>query len=169
VLAARLRLPVGEEACREALARVFIPGRLQRVEGAPGLPRSLVLDGGHNAHGLAALKAALEAEAIRPAAVVFGCLRDKPLSAMLPLVRDIAAGGRLIAAGIPGCERACAPRELAALFGPPAESAPDVHAALADILASGLGACAGPVLVCGSLYLLGEFYMKHPGLLERPE
>jgi len=38
----------------------------------------------------------------------------------------------------------------------------DVHAAL-DLL---MGE-SGPVLVCGSLYLLGEFYTKHPWLLER--
>jgi len=171
VWAARLRLPVVEEACREAFSRAFIPGRMQRVPSGAGLPE-LILDGGHNAHGLAALKAALEAEAIRPAAVVFGCLRDKPLDAMLPLVRGLvgeSSGARLYATGIPTCPRACQPQELAALLGPGAAPAADVHAALADISASGLGTCAGPVLVCGSLYLLGEFYMKHPGLLERPE
>jgi dihydrofolate synthase/folylpolyglutamate synthase len=162
VFAARLRLPVYEDACREAFARAFIPGRMQKVEAAPELPPALILDGGHNAHGLAALKNALEVEGVRPAAVVFGCLRDKPLADMLPLVRAIAGEARLIACGIPGCERACAPAELAAMLGPSAQPAPDVHAALAL-----LGGESGPVLVCGSLYLLGEFYTKHPRLLER--
>jgi len=169
VFAERLRLPVYESACREAFARAFIPGRMQRVEGAPGLPPQLVLDGGHNAHGLAALAASLEADAIRPAAIVFGCLRDKPLDQMLPLVRGMAAAGGdcpVHAVGIPTCERACAPEELAAMLdvGLDAGALPsaDVHAAL-DLL---MGE-SGPVLVCGSLYLLGEFYTKHPWLLER--
>ena len=165
--AARLRLPVIEEACQEAFRCAFIPGRMQHVPAGAGLPE-LILDGGHNAHGLAALGASLEAEAIRPAAVVFGCLRDKPLATMLPLVRALT-DGTVYAAGIPSCPRACEPEELAALLGPGAVPAADVHAALARCMADGDSGGAGPVLVCGSLYLLGEFYMTHPGLLERPE
>lgn len=162
--AARLRLPVIEEACQDAFRRVFIPGRMQRVPAGSGLPE-LILDGGHNAHGLAALKASLDADAIRPSAVIFGCLRDKPLSTMLPLVRTLTEGA-VYATGIPGCPRACEPQELAGLLGPGAVPAADVHAALEQCLDSG---SAGPVLVCGSLYLLGEFYTRHTGLLERPE
>jgi len=187
VWASALRLPVNEDACRQALARAFIPGRMQVVADAPGLPPCLILDGGHNAHGLAALAASLAAEGLRPAAVVYGCLRDKPLADMLPLVQRIAGGkggdgkgegaadvgaegvgpethapARLIAVGIPTCPRACEAQELAALLGPEAEAALDVHAALAR-----LREVPGPVLVCGSLYLLGEFYTQHPRLLER--
>ncbi|MHC1701770.1 MAG: folylpolyglutamate synthase/dihydrofolate synthase family protein [Humidesulfovibrio sp.] len=162
--AARMRLPIIEEACCSAFACAFIPGRMQRVPAGAGLPE-LILDGGHNAHGLAALKASLEAEAIRPAAVVFGCLRDKPLKAMLPLVRALT-DGTVYATGIPGCPRACEPRELAEFLGPGAVPVADVHAALARCLDS---PGAGPVLVCGSLYLLGEFYTTHPRLLERPD
>ncbi|HWR03475.1 MAG TPA: Mur ligase family protein, partial [Humidesulfovibrio sp.] len=86
VWADSLRLPILEDACREALARAFIPGRMQKVADEPGLPQMLILDGGHNAHGLAALRDALAAEGISPVAVVYGCLRDKPLDDMLPLV-----------------------------------------------------------------------------------
>ena len=167
--AARLRLPVIEEACSVAFRRAFIPGRMQRVPAGAGLPE-LILDGGHNAHGLAALKASLAAEAIRPSAVIFGCLRDKPLNVMLPLVRALTQGA-VYATGIPGCPRACGPQELAELLGPGAVPAADVHAAL-ELCAGAAGtgpAGAGPVLVCGSLYLLGEFYSRHKGLLERPE
>jgi len=212
VWASALRLPVNEDACRHAFARAFIPGRMQMVADAPGLPPRLILDGGHNAHGLAALKASLEAEGICPAAVVFGCLRDKPLAEMLPLVQGIAAlaqpvvgesaptvfdpavfdpavfdpaasdtaalgptasepaaacaaqGAQLFAVGIPSCQRALAPQELAEMLGPAATPLADIHAAL-----SRLRAVPGPVLVCGSLYLLGEFYTQHPWLLEREQ
>lgn len=164
VWATALRLPILEDACREAFARAFIPGRMQKVVAAPDLPPQLILDGGHNAHGLAALKTALEAEDIRPGAVVFGCLRDKPLDKMLPLLRDIAGDAAVYVAGIPTCPRACEPGELAGLLGPEATPVTDVHAAL-----DRLRDVTDPVLVCGSLYLLGEFYTKHPRLLERPE
>lgn len=161
VWARRLRLPVSEEACREALGRAFIPGRMQRVSAGHGLPE-LILDGGHNPHGLAALADSLKAEDIRPSAVAFGCLGDKPLDDMLPLVREMAGGARLIACGIPSCPRALAPGALADMLETP-EHAPDVHIALER-----LAEVPGPVLVCGSLYLLGEFYTKHDWLLERP-
>lgn len=160
VLAARLRLPVSADACRTALGRAFIPGRMQLVADAPGVPPLLILDGGHNAHGLAALKRSLEDEGIRPAAVVVGCLRDKPLDDMLPLVRAIAGEAPAYAVGIASCARALGPGELAMLLG--CGSAPDVHWALGR-----LKDARGPVLVCGSLYLLGEFYTQHPGLLKR--
>lgn len=158
--AARRGIAVREDACRAAFAEAFIPGRMQFTPAGRGLP-ALILDGGHNAHGLGALKTALDAEGASPAALIFGCLRDKPLDTMLPLARTLTRG-RVLACGIPSCPRACAPEELAALLGPGAEAHADVHAALAALSGE-----PGPVLVCGSLYLLGEFYTQHPWLLER--
>lgn len=161
--AARRGVAVRADACRAAFAEAFIPGRMQFTSAGRGLP-ALILDGGHNAHGLAALKKALDAEAVSPAALVFGCLRDKPLDQMLPLARTLTRG-RVLACGIPSCPRACAPAELAARLGQNAEAHADVHAALSALSTS--SGDAGPVLVCGSLYLLGEFYTQHPWLLER--
>jgi len=163
VWAERLRLPINEDACREAFARVFIPGRMQIVADAPNLPPRLILDGGHNAHGLAALSASLDAADLRPAAVVFGCMADKPLAEMLPLVRGLT-GGPIHVAGIPGNARAADPQALCPQLGPGAQAFADVHAALAPLRETD-----GPVLVCGSLYLLGEFYTQHPRLLERDD
>jgi len=158
--AARRKLPVRPAACRAAFAAAFIPGRMQSPRAGRGRP-PLILDGGHNAHGLAALKRALEAGGVRPSALIFGCLRDKPLDQMLPLARTFIRG-RMIACGIPSCARACEPAELAARLGPCVEACDDVGAALGELSGE-----AGPVLVCGSLYLLGEFYTQHPWLLER--
>ncbi len=173
VWAKRLRLPIIEDACRKAFARAFIPGRLQRVAATPNHPE-LLLDGGHNAHGLEALARALSAQELRPGAVIFGCLRDKPLDDMLPLVRAMT-DGPLIAVGIPSCPRAMEPQELAALLGPGARHAENIHVALEGLRAaaggapdSDLGPVPSSVLICGSLYLLGEFYTTHHHLLDRP-
>ena len=137
------------------LESTFLPGRFQRV--AVG-GRQVILDGAHNGHALAALKAALKAESIRPGCVIFACLRDKELSSMLPLVRELTDGPILVPA-MEG-ERAMDNRELAGLVGERARALDSMEAALA----------AGsdynqPTLVCGSLYLLADFYTLYPEFL----
>jgi dihydrofolate synthase/folylpolyglutamate synthase len=146
---------------RFGLESAFIPGRLQRVTLGG---RSLILDGAHNQHALAALSEALPAEGIKPAAVIFACLADKDTSAMLPLVRALTDGPILV----PGMdnERAGDAAALASAMGGNARPT----ATLTDALGAAFAACAevdGPVLVCGSLYLLGEFYTMHPEFLTK--
>jgi len=144
---------------RFGLESAFMPGRMQRVtlDG-----RELILDGAHNVPALEAIGAALNAADIRPGAVIFSCLRDKNIEGMLPLVRALTGGPILI----PPLhnERAADHRDLAARLG----SLPGGEARPVDGLAEALAACAdveGPVLVCGSLYLLAEFYTLHPEYL----
>jgi dihydrofolate synthase/folylpolyglutamate synthase len=146
---------VSPQACREGLASAFVPGRMQSVPGDP----PLILDGGHNAHGLAALGEALERQGTRPEALVFACLRDKDFEPMLPLLLSLTDGPVLVPdVHVP--DRAWPAADLAARMGPRARPAPDVHAALES-----LKGAKGPVLVCGSLYLLAEFYTKRAELL----
>ncbi|MBN2140889.1 MAG: bifunctional folylpolyglutamate synthase/dihydrofolate synthase [Desulfovibrionaceae bacterium] len=156
---ARMRgWPVREGACGPALAGTFLPGRFQKVDLEP----PLILDAAHNEPGLVALARALDAAGVVPAGVVFACLRDKDLARMLPVVRGLARGP-LIVPGLP-CERAMEPGVLAGMLGPGARPARDLAQAL-DMLSGS----SGPVLVCGSLYLLAEFYKLHPRFLRRPE
>lgn len=137
------------------LESAFLPGRFQFVE-LDG--RELILDGAHNAHALAALNAALRAESVRPGRVVFACLRDKNLTDMLPLIRSLTDGPILVPA-MEG-ERAADNREIAAAIGERAVTSDSLEAALAEGSGSG-----GPTLVCGSLYLLAEFYILNPRFL----
>ncbi len=150
--------PVRDEACLQGLARAFVPGRMQHVPGRP----SLILDGAHNAQALTALKAALDQAAIKPQAVVFACLKDKTLDPMIPLVLSLTEGPVLVP-GLPLPERAWPAGDLARLLGPRARPAADVHEALASL--ASLEDLEGPVLVCGSLYLLAEFYTRRTDLL----
>ena len=140
---------------RFGLEYAFLPGRFQRIELGG---RETFLDGAHNVPALEAIGAALKAADIRPGAVVFSCLRDKNVAAMLPLVRAMTNGPILVPAL--HNERAADNRDLAARLGGDARAVSGVADALA--------ACAGtkgPVLVCGSLYLLAEFYTLHPEYL----
>lgn len=140
---------------RFGLESAFLPGRFQRVEHDG---RELILDGAHNAHALTALNAALTSEGIRPGKVVFACLRDKNLTDMLPLIRSLTDGPILVPA-MHG-ERAADNQAIARAIGERASASESLQAALStgpDV--------QGPTLVCGSLYLLAEFYILNPRFL----
>nr|WP_286182136.1 bifunctional folylpolyglutamate synthase/dihydrofolate synthase [Desulfovibrio sp. Huiquan2017] len=140
---------------RFGLESAFLPGRFQRVEHDG---RELILDGAHNAHALTALNAALKSEGIRPGKVVFACLRDKNLTDMLPLIRSLTDGPILVPA-MHG-ERAADNQTIARAIGERASASESLQAALS----TGPDA-QGPTLVCGSLYLLAEFYILNPRFL----
>ncbi|NDV19288.1 bifunctional folylpolyglutamate synthase/dihydrofolate synthase [Pseudodesulfovibrio sp. JC047] len=145
-----------DSACETAgLKSAFIPGRLQTVfvHG-----RKIVLDGAHNSHALIALSAALKAQDLRPGCVIFTCLKDKTLAPMIPLVQSLTDGPILV----PSMEgqRAQSAESLANSLGEKAQPVPSMQAALE------MGAdFEGTTLVCGSLYLLAEFYKLYPDFL----
>ncbi len=172
--------PEGEAA---ALKRAWLPGRMQVVpaDGRPhpllpqGLPLT-ILDGAHNPHGLAALGLALARQGIAPLAVVFSCLEDKDVPAMLPHLRSLATGAVFVPPIVDN-PRAMAPEKLARLIGlnafPMPSLAEAVEAAVAHMAERMPEVFTAPgqrhpLLVCGSLYLLGEFYRLFPHTLHAP-
>ena len=73
---------------REGFASVDSPGRLERVRSAP----TILLDGAHNPHGMAATVSALEEEfSFRHLVAVVAVLGDKDASGLLDLLEPIAA------------------------------------------------------------------------------
>jgi dihydrofolate synthase/folylpolyglutamate synthase len=73
---------------REGFATVDSPGRLERVRSAP----TILLDGAHNTHGMAATVSALEEEfAFRHLVAVVAVLGDKDASGLLDLLEPVAA------------------------------------------------------------------------------
>ncbi|WP_305788849.1 bifunctional folylpolyglutamate synthase/dihydrofolate synthase [Symbioplanes lichenis] len=73
---------------REGFAGVDSPGRLERVRSAP----TILLDGAHNPHGMAATVTALEEEfAFRHLVAVVAVLGDKDASGLLDLLEPLAA------------------------------------------------------------------------------
>lgn len=150
--------------CARAIGAARLPGRLQCLPGGPGRAQ-LWLDGAHNVPALERLARAVGCAVPRPAAVIFACMADKDLAAMAPLVAGLTAGPLWLPA-LPGVSRALAPEAAAALLGPRAVPLPGLARALE--LADGLGGdpgAPGPVLVCGSLYLLGAFFALRPEAL----
>ncbi|GAB1645597.1 bifunctional folylpolyglutamate synthase/dihydrofolate synthase [Krasilnikovia sp. MM14-A1259] len=72
---------------REGFASVDSPGRLERVRSAP----TILLDGAHNPHGMAATVSALDEEfSFRRLVVVVAVLSDKDVSGLLDLLEPVA-------------------------------------------------------------------------------
>jgi dihydrofolate synthase/folylpolyglutamate synthase len=129
------------------LAATRWPGRLERVERPDG---AYLLDGAHNPDGAHALAGSLRADGNpAPRAIVFGALADKAWPEMLDILAPVTTH-RVYAE--PRGRAAVPPLELAARH--PGEAARSVSVALQS--ARTLVGPGGLVVVCGSLYLVGE-------------
>jgi len=151
-------LTVGEVSLRDGLAAARWPGRLEWFpDGAGG--RGILLDGAHNPAGARALARALAELGVRRVPLVFGAMNGKRVHAVLRALAPLDPRPVFTAIGDP---HALAPDELLntwrrvapALGGVAAgRTAPDPASALA--LAADLSLSRGPVVVAGSLYLVG--------------
>ena len=144
------QLPFDSAAIVKGVASVRWPGRLERF-AARG--RTVLVDGCHNPDGAAALAAFVTGAGLRPD-LVFGAMADKDVesmgAALAPAVRRI----RFVPAGSP---RAASTEDLLRRFSPggaDAAASPSLAAALDELLAA--DSPGEPIIVAGSLYLVGE-------------
>lgn len=147
ILAAR-GWPVSPDAAARGMAAAAWPGRLEKIATGP----DVYLDGAHNPAAAKVLAAFLAETGWRPV-LIYGAMRDKAVGEMAEILFPHARAAVLTA---PPHPRALSPGAVAAQAGgyAPLELAPDLPAALARARALALAARA-PVLVCGSLYLVG--------------
>ncbi len=83
--AMRDRLPVSQQAVRQGLAVVELPGRFQVLPGRP----TVVLDVAHNPHAAAHLASNLDGMGFFPFTwAVFGVMADKDIAAMIDALAD---------------------------------------------------------------------------------
>jgi dihydrofolate synthase/folylpolyglutamate synthase len=165
-LAAAERVPVLAERLKpdvahEALSRLQWPGRMQYVPGAP----PLLLDGAHNRASLERLLEALAAHFPgRRVAVVFGAAADKDVDGMLEALSGRQAWAAVVLTRTDH-PRAAKPDDLArrytrldragaATAAGAAATAANVHEAMRS--ARDAVGNDGLVVVCGSVYLVGE-------------
>ena len=136
---------------RAGLARTRWPGRLEVVAESP----RVVLDGAHNPAAMRALTETLGPLLGRsPLVAVFGAMADKALPELLGELRRLQPALVLTTAAASAGGRAAPAGRLAEIYGPGATAVPDAQTALAQALES--AGPSGTVLVCGSLYLVGE-------------
>ena len=148
------RLAATRERVRRALAQVRWPGRMELLPGRP----DVLLDGAHNRASLERLLEGLAQHFPGRALVfVFASAADKDIDGMLAVLAEKGGGAPVVFTKMQN-PRAADPADLAARFaacgGRGAETALDTEAALAA--ARKKAPQGGLVVVCGSLYLVGE-------------
>jgi dihydrofolate synthase/folylpolyglutamate synthase len=153
VRAAELLAPalrIEPEAVARGVSSVRWPGRLERFV-ARG--KTVLVDGCHNADGARALAEFLAGGSLR-ADLVFGAMADKDIEAM---GRALApAVGRIRFVRASDSPRAATAVELERRFAPgrpEARASENLSVALEELLAA---PAADPIIVAGSLYLVGE-------------
>jgi dihydrofolate synthase/folylpolyglutamate synthase len=148
---------VDEQALRAGMADARWPGRLELFPSAAG-GRGLLLDGAHNPSGARALARALGELGVRNPPLVFGAMRGKRVAAVLRALAALAPRPVFTAVADPHAHRPdellrtwrrVAPATRGAAAG---TTAPSPHDAVDR--AAALGG-RGPVVVAGSLYLVG--------------
>ncbi|HEX6737042.1 MAG TPA: folylpolyglutamate synthase/dihydrofolate synthase family protein [Vicinamibacteria bacterium] len=141
-------VPVNLQAVPAGIAETRWPGRLQWVAGSP----PLLLDGAHNPAGAQALAEHLRSYPRH--VLLFGAMSDKHVAAMARVL--FPAAHAIVLTRAPGA-RAADPDQLAERAGRLAARAhreSDPRRALE--LARRLAPRGAPVVVAGSLYLVGE-------------
>ncbi|MDQ3492494.1 MAG: Mur ligase family protein [Chloroflexota bacterium] len=157
--------PLEPEALRAGLAAVRWPGRLELLSiGREAV--DVVLDGAHNLDGAHALGRALSD--LRPllaggqATLLMGTLGDKDAAGMVRALAGCGAlaGARVVTTTVPDAPRSLTAAGLAAIWREAVDLETSVEAiddpseALARALAVAR-AGGGPLICCGSLYLVG--------------
>jgi len=141
---------ISDGPLRDGLARTRWPGRLEIIERHP----IVLVDGAHNPAALERTVEAVQKLAYeRGLVVVFGAMKDKDRPAMLGQLARL--GAPVIFAPI-NWHRAASPFELAAHFRGEVEAEVCVPLSAAMTRARERAGPDGIVLVCGSLYLVGE-------------
>jgi dihydrofolate synthase / folylpolyglutamate synthase len=160
---------VPADARRRGYATATWAGRLELLDGPGG--REVLLDGAHNPDGAAALATALDdlrphlaggrATPPAPLTLVWAAMADKDVDGVLRAlaVSPALAGARIVCTA-PDLPRALPPADLAAhwrtiLPSAKVETAPSPEAAVAQALAGEGAHALGPIVVGGSLYLVG--------------
>ncbi|MDP9291451.1 MAG: bifunctional folylpolyglutamate synthase/dihydrofolate synthase [Verrucomicrobiota bacterium] len=134
------KIDVSFDAIQRGLRSVRWPGRFQLVGN------EIVLDGAHNPAAMTRLATTWQEEfGEKKATVIIGILKDKDVTGICAAIAPIASS--FIAVPVRS-ERSCTPEEVCASLGARCSVAENVEAALAI--------APRPILVTGSLFLVGE-------------
>ena len=138
---------IDRSAIEQGVRSARWPGRLERVELPGG--RSVILDVAHNQDGAETLVSFLD-DTVGKFDLLFGVLEDKEVSAFLP---SLARGAGRVILTSPTSRRSMPVERLVALLSDqPVTTEVDPVAALGLALEMG----DDPLVICGSVYLVGE-------------
>ncbi|TMC70500.1 MAG: bifunctional folylpolyglutamate synthase/dihydrofolate synthase [Chloroflexi bacterium] len=138
-------------AVRHGLASTVWPGRLQQIAMRP----RVILDGGHNPAAMTKSGAALRRLIGKERLVaVFAMLSERDPVQLLAALRTVDPDAAVFTEPGSAAGHAISAEQLAGIYGPGGEARTPARAALER--AKELAGPDGNVLVCGSLYLVGE-------------
>ena len=141
---------INELALHLGVAHTSWPGRLERISLHP----DLILDGAHNPNGAEALRQALDKYYPgKQVHFVFGMMGDKDMQGVSSIL--IKPGDIAYTVRADQGTRAAEAADLAKLVGSAAVPMPDLRSAYYKAVET--AGAEGVVVVCGSLYLVGEF------------
>src|SRR6266851_4227191 len=142
---------VSDDAVRDGLAHTTWPGRLQVIATRP----RVILDGGHNPAAMTksgiSLRRLIGSERL---VTVFSMLSERDPAALLAALQTLRPDRAVFTEATSAGGHSVPAVELASMFGHDAEAVLPPQTALAR--ARELAGEDGNVLVCGSLYLVGE-------------
>jgi dihydrofolate synthase/folylpolyglutamate synthase len=142
---------IGDDAVRDGLAATRWPGRLEVIGHRP----RVIVDGGHNPAAMAkagtALRRLIGSERL---VAVFAMLSERDPVQLLAVLRSLKPDAAVFTEPASAGGHAIPAEQLASIYGAGAEVASPAGAALER--ARELAGLEGNVLVCGSLYLVGE-------------
>lgn len=151
VAAAHLIANVSDEDVRSGLAATRWPGRLQVIAERP----RVILDGGHNPAALtnagAALRELIGAERL---VAVFGMLSERDPNELIAALKTVRPDAAVFTEPASAHGHVIEAARLAGIYGAGASAEPNAKHALDQAIE--LAGPGGNVLVCGSLYLVGE-------------
>ena len=151
VAAALLIADPTEGQVRSGLAATRWPGRLQVIAEKP----RVILDGGHNPAALMRAGAALrELIGSDRLIAVFGMLSERDPNQLLAALRTLRPDGVVFTEPASAHGHVIQADRLAGIYGEGAYAEPEAKLALNQ--AEEMAGPGGNVLVCGSLYLVGE-------------
>jgi dihydrofolate synthase/folylpolyglutamate synthase len=142
-------LKLSREQIEHGVNHAVWPGRLERIAGRP----SFLLDGAHNDMAMQALSSALGEFYPKGVRLIFGCMADKNYEGMLAQLRPHVRDARDVVFTKVAGSRSKEPAELQELW-PGSRVAATPREAI-ELMRSQ----AKPddtVLICGSLYLIGD-------------
>lgn len=135
---------LSEKHILDGLRKNQVPGRLEWFDTNP----PILIDGGHNVAGMKSLAGYLEERNQKNFTLIFGVLKDKQYRRM---IREIRPYIKRVILTEPQSHRAKKAVQLRPLFAPlPVSVQTDYDQALSDAISH-----AEPILITGSLYLIG--------------
>jgi dihydrofolate synthase/folylpolyglutamate synthase len=142
---------IGDAAVREGLALTRWPGRLQLISSNP----RVILDGGHNPAAMTktgtALRRLIGSEKL---VAVFAMLSERDPVELIAALRTLTPDAVVFTEPASAHGHAISAAELAEIYGAGSQAIRPASAAVEK--ATKLAGRDGNVLVCGSLYLVGE-------------